>query len=613
MLGQTILEDARRLHPDHTKPRILLTEKDFDRIKANLSDPLAAKAVEALKKHFDEIENLPPRKYEIPDGVRLLAVSRSVLDRVQTCAMLYKLFGDEKYASRAWKELSAAADFPDFHELHFLDCAELCAAFAIGYDWLYGYFTPEQRKKLSDAIFEKGIMPYYREYHYKPRNGYPWYRDMPGDNWKMVCDGGLAMAILAIFEEHPSELYDELLTLAFNDCQRAVITFYSAEDGTYSEGPMYWGYATMYLLFYVDSLTASCGQDYGMSDWKGLQKSPYWLLALASNDHRSFNFGDAWCGSVIDPRFFWFGHRYKDGALNAITADYLKKIGGNMGFAGLCHYYPGEIGSADGLPTAHGSVGADNAAFRSGWGEDDVFVGYHTGKNNAYHGHLDMGNFILNVGSVRFFHDFNPDNYNLKPYGGCYRFRAEGHNVIVINPSPERDQIWEAGTAISKICTEGRDYFAAADISPAYGGGRKLLRGVKLLGETKTVLVRDEINVLPEDKVLWYAQTEAQVELAPDGKSAVLSLGGKRLWAGLLSDGRFEVRSANPDENSPVVEPGPSEGDGVVRPQIVNDCVKLTVVLTGKDNYTLDTVFVPLADGQTAPDTLPEVKEIGQW
>ena len=98
-----------------------------------------------------------PSRYEIPDGLRLLATSRRVVQRVYTLALLHRLDGDQRYAERAWQELAAAANFPDWNPRHFLDTAEMTHAFAIGYDWLYDVWTPEQRATLQQAMVEKGL------------------------------------------------------------------------------------------------------------------------------------------------------------------------------------------------------------------------------------------------------------------------------------------------------------------------------------------------------------------------------------------------------------------------------------------------------------------------
>src|SRR5689334_14810136 len=76
-------------------PRLLATAADFARVKEQMAtDPLLKKWHAALLKSAEKVLADPPSKYEIPDGKRLLATSRRVLDRVELLAFLYQVDGD---------------------------------------------------------------------------------------------------------------------------------------------------------------------------------------------------------------------------------------------------------------------------------------------------------------------------------------------------------------------------------------------------------------------------------------------------------------------------------------------------------------------------------------
>ena len=66
--------------------------------------------------------------------------------------LVYRLDGNKHCVERAWRELEAAANFPDWNPRHFLDTAEMTHAFAIGYDWLYDVWTTQQRKGIDRCI-----------------------------------------------------------------------------------------------------------------------------------------------------------------------------------------------------------------------------------------------------------------------------------------------------------------------------------------------------------------------------------------------------------------------------------------------------------------------------
>jgi hypothetical protein len=64
---------------------------------------------------------------------------------------------------------------------HFLDCAEMTAAFAIGYDWLYDQWTGDQRTAIRDAIVNYGIGFGLNSYT-NTSSTYGWWHNVNG-NW----------------------------------------------------------------------------------------------------------------------------------------------------------------------------------------------------------------------------------------------------------------------------------------------------------------------------------------------------------------------------------------------------------------------------------------------
>ena len=151
--GDQIVAKVRVGHP-----RLLANSNDFVQLRQRVAtDEQLKRWAKEIRTHGEKALIEPPSKYEIPDGLRLLATSRRVLYRTQTLGLLHRLDGEVKWRDRLWKELEAAANFPDWNPKHFLDTAEMTHAFAIAYDWLYDAWTPEQRAVLRTAMVDKGI------------------------------------------------------------------------------------------------------------------------------------------------------------------------------------------------------------------------------------------------------------------------------------------------------------------------------------------------------------------------------------------------------------------------------------------------------------------------
>ena len=138
-------------------PRLFADAAGFAALKENAAaDPLTRAAFDRLLHDADLMLKQPPNTREM-EGRRLLGVSRSVLYRVSTLAMAYRLKGTPAYRDRCAAELLAAAAFTDWNPSHFLDVAEMSLALAVGYDWLYHDLDPATRDTLVAALMEKGL------------------------------------------------------------------------------------------------------------------------------------------------------------------------------------------------------------------------------------------------------------------------------------------------------------------------------------------------------------------------------------------------------------------------------------------------------------------------
>jgi hypothetical protein len=584
------------LRPGH--PRLLATAEDFTALRQRVqTDAQLKQRHAALRAEGAAILKESPSKYEIPDGKRLLATSRRVLDRVQTLGLLWQLDQDRRWADRAWRELDAAAQFQDWNPKHFLDTAEMTHAFAIGYDWLYDAWTAGQRQTLREAIVKHGFTPGLKVY----ATGGWWAKTR--NNWNQVCNGGLGIGALALAEVEP-DLAARILHAGLNSIQIAMGEF--APDGACIEGPGYWHYATRYNFAFLAALQSALGTDFKLSTLPGVEQTGWFPIYIGSPAGPTFNYADGGSGAIFAPQLFWLARRFEQPVLAWYQARTPRPSALDLLWYSATQTDP----ESAGLPLDKYFRVSEAVTLRGSWTDTNAtFVGFKAGKNNDSHGHLDIGTFVLDALGERWAMGFGADNYNLPGYFGkqrwdYYRLRAEGHNTLVVNPGKGPDQR-PAATKILRFESKPDRAFAIGDLKAAVvPDARRAERGVALL-DRRRVLMQDELVTEQPAEVWWFMHTEAAVSLDKAGTTATLERNGKQLSARILApaNARFTVRNAEPLPGSP----HPPE-------QATNDRQrKLAIHLTGVKDLRLAVLFTPLPPDAKAAPLAGNVVPLEQW
>jgi hypothetical protein len=580
-------------------PRLLASSNDFVRLKVQIAENKLLKTWHAkVREQGQHLFNELPSKYEIPDGLRLLSTSRRVLGRVYTLALLYRLEGDPRYAGRAWFELDAAANFPDWNPKHFLDTAEMTHAFAIGYDWLFDVWTKEQRARLRTAMVELGLKPAIKV-HDEAR----WWAKAR-HNWNQVCNGGIGMGALALADVEP-ELAGKFLHAALQSLQLAMVEY--GPDGAWAEGPGYWNYATTYNVTFLAALQTALGSDFGLAKIPGFADAGLFPIYVTGPLGRTFNYADGGDGTIRSASLFWLARQFDRPAY----AWYERDVAAPHPLDLLWFDPRGETPTPATLPLDKHFRRADVVTFRSAWADRDaVFVGFKGGDNKANHSNLDLGTFVLDALGARWALDLGADNYNLPGYFGnkrwtYYRLRAEGHNTLVLNPGEEPDQAPGAAAPIVRFASKPERAFAIADLTAAYARhASKVERGLALL-ERQRVLVQDEIAAKTPAELWWFMHTPATIRVGASGTVATLVQGRERLFARILApdDARFAVRETAPLPSSPQPE---RQGQN-------RDVRKLAIHLKDVSNVRLAVLFTPLRGTEVPDGRPPTLAPLAQW
>jgi len=582
--AETAADVLKTLRRDH--PRLLVLDTDMTRVKQAIeNDPVARKWHELLLRDAEKMLKEKPIE-RVLIGPRLLDKSRTALHRISTLAGLYRLNGDRRFAERVRKEMLAAAAFADWNPKHFLDVAEMTNALAIGYDWLFGYLSAEDRATIRAAIVEKGLkqsLPIYEKQRWWSKCEH---------NWNQVCNGGMTVGALAIADEEPA-LAAQIIADGRASIVLAMKTF--APDGGWPEGPGYWNYATSYNGFYLAALKTALGTDFGLKKTPGFAETGFFRIHFTGPAGRTFNYADAGEKAGTAAQMLWFAREFNQPVYaghERAMAESHPNIFHLLWFDGR-----GRAPQDDDLPRAAIFRGVDVAFLRSAWGDPNaIFIGFKGGDNKANHSHLDLGSFVLDALGVRWAFDLGGDDYNLPGYFGkqrwsYYRLRTESHNTLTLDG--ENQDPRGAAPLVAFGSTPQRS-FAVADMTAAYKSKTtRAHRGIALL-DRKQVLVQDELEATQPVEVVWNFLTKAKIEA--NGDRATLTRGRAKLEARILSPAgaKFEVISANP--------PPPQRQ----QPDVHN----LTVRLPAKTTQTRIAVLLSPAG---AAETTPKLEPLETW
>jgi hypothetical protein len=610
--AESPLKNMKKEHP-----RLLADKSTWSSLnERRKSDPLLHQVLNRLEANGRALLDQPLVPNE-KQGRRLLAASRAKLGRTVLWSFNYRITGDEVFLRRAEKEMLAAAEFPDWNPSHFLDTAEMTAALAIGYDWLYDKLDPKARETIRKAIVEKGLNAML-----SPTDPGTLWWEKSTHNWNQVCYGGMVLGALAVADTEPS-LATQVLQRAKQNNPRAVKTY--LPDGVGFEGPGYWSYGTIYQVLLAASLQSALGTDWGLATDPGLDASAAFVLQTTGPSGRFFNFSDGGEKSGVQPALFWFARKNKDTGLLGNQFHQIKQwLAQDKTDAGadeamrylplIALWWPDTTTPKEPhLPLQWLGRGQQPLAiFRTSWTDSDsMWLALKGGSASLNHAHMDAGSFVFEADGERWAKDLGAQNYHSLESKGIslwdkkqesdrwkiFRLNNHSHNVITINGQLHRV---DGASRIVGFSDDPETSVAILDLTPVYAGQATQVTRGYVFRPKKHVLVRDEIEGLkPGDTARWAMVTEAMV--SPDGTRATLTLNGKKLEAKLLSPAKAHFESIPADP--------PKDDFNVANPGTNILIVKATAPASGRLEFN-----VLLTPGAKPPTDEPLAKKfLAQW
>lgn len=584
-------------HPIQPHPRLFITNKQLTEIQAKLnSQPLLQVFYKAMLTKADDIMEQPPVR-RVKTGRRLLSVSRRCLDRVIHLSTAYRLTGKKSYLNRAEKEMLAAAAFSDWNPSHFLDVAEMTAALAIGYDWLYDGLSNATRQTIRQAIMEKGLQPSLKNTGWV--HGH--------NNWNQVCNGGITLGVLAIMEDQP-ELAKKLVHRAVNGVQ-VVMKLYEP-DGDYPEGPGYWMYGTSYNVILLSALESVLGTDFNLSQAPGFTRTAAYYLYVTGPTGLYFNYPDSGSGSGFSPTVFWFAQKYDQPELAWYQYQLWNEASTkNPSILVQSRFSPLTLlwcNSKQAIPKKLSWMGRGSnaiAMFRSSWTDPDaVYLAIKGGSPGVSHGHMDVGSFVLDAEGQRWVVDLGPESYHkieslgMNLWGRSqdaerwtiFRYNNLSHSTLSVNG---QHQIVNGNAPIVRYSDKEAFPHVVFDMSEVYEGQlADVYRGAALL-PTNQVLIQDEFKATNQPAtVRWAMVTPAEVSIQ-SSKSALLKKAGKTMHLNVLTDKEIQLRTYSTEPKADYDAPNP--GTRLIGFEVSlssGQAVRLGVLLSPSQEFAEDSI-----------------------
>lgn len=521
-------------------PRLILDDTAFADMKKQIesgSNPSLAKIHNLLMERVDAYEPKTFTKEYDESHKRILSVSRKALAYISNNAYAYRYTGDRKYLDAAAKAMEEVCSFDDWNPSHFLDVAEMAAAVAIGYDWLWKDLNPELRAIIETALLEKALKPAPGQWFYNASS-----------NWNQVCNCGLTLAAIAIRDVCGPES-GKFITKAIANNRGVVEAIYSP-DGNYSEGQMYWNYGTCFQAMLNTTLESALGSDFGLADVEGFEQTAEYKVFCDGASHKTFNYYDNNDRELSSGALWYFASRFKRPDFLPIEISLLEQgrtcidnervMPFVMAWAAKCK--PSADNQAE---SKHMYVSPKKNAVvlvRGDWSysENDFYLGFKGGSGSDGHAHLDGGSFVFDALGQRWASDYGMVNYATQEA----RLKASGGNFWDMSQNSQRWDViplgneWHNTLTVNgkRHFTQGRADFVEAidehgrqggtmDLSPLFPDLEKAVRTVTTDG--KSLSVTDCLSSGKPAKIRWTLVTPASCEIGTDG--VTLTNGGKKM------------------------------------------------------------------------------------
>jgi len=599
-------------------PRLFLGNRSITELQALSQITHRSQYQRLLKQAVSYHDNLPPMEH--PDkSITFIGMA------VANLALAYCLSGKSKHLETLQKWLKVAINYPHWGKYrmtdHDLDASWLLFGLGLAYNWIGDDLSAFKKSALHDKLLLQGQ----RLYDFALETEGKWWRSAYWQNHNWICFAGLATVAYALHSEHPeTTAWSQLALDNFKMVFAAM-----PEDGSNSEGVVYWCYGVPWLMIYADLAAQNEGFDFYSTPF--LQNTFYYRLYMSGpNLVDTANFGDCHDRRSAHSRamYYWFAHHQNGHA--QWLAEYFEQSGewereGREGlllpglnpqaFLDFLWFDPSVASQPiTELPLSRSFPDLGLVAGRTSWEENAVYLAFKSsvplgrkawamahdlmnkGDWNAISGghlHPDENSFILMRGS----------DYLAVDEGYSKAKQSIQHNTILVDGV---GQYHEGVYHVAKgLGVEWGARLETAFITPGCMHARGAAAGAyapelglqqfdrqMVLWNDNLVLLHDALSADQPRKFEWLLQTDALAQQG-DGNRFTVKTGDSRLDIDFIAPS--EIAATN-FEQEVVAIPSSAEPDRALRrmqhtlsisPSMQSESTQFFAVLTmGKQDET---------------------------
>lgn len=455
---------------DH--PSLLMTPERVDAAKERMkTDSAMREAWTAIKRVADEQVS-----------------GKSDIMKLEYPTLAYIMTGEKKYADLLKKTLLSTSEIKSWGDREMLSrtpawrselqMAHKAFRLAMAYDAVYNDFTPEQRQKISEGLYNLAVEPLLGDWILEPTRIHS--LNSMGHNWWTSCAAMGGLLALSIGNEVPRalegaekliEVLPEWFDFAGDKLQHKPKTFDRA-GGMY-ESINYASFGiTEALLFRLAYLNSHPGTE--LEEIDQMEKLAPFFCHVAyprTGELYSINFGDshknvtgessmllAYAMGIEAPETLWYA--------NQITPGQHREgypMNTPLGFL-----YTPALSTAPTTPNLPTSMLWEDfgwATMRDSWEKDATMLAVKSGMT-WNHAHADANSLILFHKGVDIIKDAGNCSYG-KPEYREYFFQSPAHNVVLFNGEGQKPYQQYHGTmlpgSVSNLLDAGNIKYVLAD------------------------------------------------------------------------------------------------------------------------------------------------------